>query len=64
MQPAATSSLIHNFVWGWAAEWGFFILEVATALLYSPSWDPLRPRTHLPIPDACLEKADSRQCGP
>lgn len=47
VQPAATSSLIHNFVWGWAAEWGFFILEVATALLYWKTWDKVRPRTHL-----------------
>lgn len=47
VQPAATSSLIHNFVWGWAAEWGFFILEVATALLYYATWDKVRPRTHL-----------------
>ena len=49
VQPAATSSLIHNFVWGWAAEWGFFILEVATALLYYATWDKVRPRTHLLI---------------
>ena len=34
VQPAATSALIHNYVWGWAAEWGFFILGVVTALLY------------------------------
>ena len=47
VQPAATSVLIHNFVWGWAAEWGFFILEVATALLYYATWDKVRPRTHL-----------------
>ncbi len=49
VQPAATSTLIHNFVWGWAAEWGFFILEVATALLYYATWDKVRPRTHLLI---------------
>ncbi|MBL0313446.1 MAG: cytochrome ubiquinol oxidase subunit I [Holophagaceae bacterium] len=49
VQPAATSALIHNYVWGWAAEWGFFILEVATALLYYATWDKVRPRTHLLI---------------
>ena len=49
VNPAATSMLIHNFVWGWAAEWGFFILEVATALLYYATWDKVRPRTHLLI---------------
>ncbi len=35
VQPAATSALIHNFVWGWAIEYAFFILEVATALARS-----------------------------
>lgn len=49
VQPAATSMLIHNFVWAWAAEWGFFILEVAMALLYYATWDKVRPRTHLLI---------------
>ncbi len=47
IQPAATSALIHIFVWGWAIEWVFFILEVATALAYSATWDRVRPRTHL-----------------
>ncbi len=45
--PAATSALIHTFVWGWATEWAFFILEVATALAYYATWDRVRPRTHL-----------------
>ena len=49
VQPVATSALIHNYVWGWAAEWGFFILEVATALLYFATWEKVRPRTHLVI---------------
>jgi len=49
VQPAATSALIHNYVWGWAAEWGFFILEVVMALLYYATWDKVRPRTHLLI---------------
>ena len=49
VQPVATSALIHNYVWGWAAEWAFFILEVVTALLYYATWDKVRPRTHLVI---------------
>ena len=49
VQPAATSALIHNYVWGWAAEWGFFILEVAMALAYYATWDTIRPRAHLLI---------------
>jgi cytochrome d ubiquinol oxidase subunit I len=49
VQPAATSALIHNYVWGWAAEWAFFILEVVTALAYYATWEKVRPRTHLVI---------------
>jgi mono/diheme cytochrome c family protein len=49
VQPAATSALIHNFVWGWAAEWAFFLLEVVTALLYFATWDRVSPKTHLVI---------------
>lgn len=47
VHPAATSALIHNFVWAWAIEWVFFILEVATALAYYATWERVRPRTHL-----------------
>lgn len=47
LQPAATSALIHSFVWAWATEWVFFILEVATALAYYATWEKVRPRTHL-----------------
>lgn len=47
VHPAATSSLVHNFVWAWAAEWAFFLLEVVTALLYYATWGKVRPRTHL-----------------
>ena len=32
VNPAATSSLIHNYVFGWAIEWVFFVGEI-TALL-------------------------------
>lgn len=47
LHPVATSALIHTYVWGWATEWVFFILEVATALAYFYTWDKVRPRTHL-----------------
>ena len=49
VQPAATSTLIHTFVWGWAIEWVFFILEVATALAYYATWEKVRARTHLTL---------------
>jgi len=28
--PLATSTLIHNFVWFWASEWVFFVIEIVT----------------------------------
>jgi cytochrome d ubiquinol oxidase subunit I len=49
VQPAAVASLIHNFVWGWAIEWVFFIVEMAAALLYVGTWDHVSRRTHLAI---------------
>lgn len=47
IHPTATSALIRTFVWGWAIEWVFFILEVATAVAYVATWNKVRPRTHL-----------------
>ena len=49
VHPAAVASLIHNFVWGWAIEWVFFIVEMAAALLYVGTWDRVPRRTHLAI---------------
>jgi hypothetical protein len=34
VQPAATSTLIHTFVFGWAIEWVFFVGEIAALLIY------------------------------
>ena len=47
VHPAATSALIHTFVWVWAIEWAFFLLEVVTALAYFATWDRVSKRTHL-----------------
>jgi mono/diheme cytochrome c family protein/cytochrome bd-type quinol oxidase subunit 1 len=47
IQPSATSSLIHAYVWGWAMEWVFFFLEITAALLYLYGWDKLPPKRHL-----------------
>jgi cytochrome bd-type quinol oxidase subunit 1 len=46
VHPRATSTLIHNFVWGWAIEWAFFIVEIATALVYWQTWNRISARTH------------------
>jgi mono/diheme cytochrome c family protein len=47
--PAATSSLIHLFVWGWATEWVLFLVEIAAAIAYYSTWDRVSRRVHLAI---------------
>ena len=47
VHPAATSELIHNFVWGWATEWDFFVIEIVAVLLYYYTWGRVSERTHL-----------------
>ncbi len=49
VHPAATSSLINTFVWGWAIEWTFFLTEIAAAMVYYYGWDRLTARTHLAV---------------
>jgi cytochrome bd-type quinol oxidase subunit 1 len=39
--PRATSILIHNFVWGWAAEWALFAVEIAAGYVYYYGFDRL-----------------------
>ncbi len=41
VNPAGTSSLIHNFVFGWAIEWVFFLGEIVSLLLYHYYFDKL-----------------------
>jgi len=47
--PEATSALIHNFVFGWAIEWVFFIVELTTAAVYYYTWDRIDPKLHLKV---------------
>jgi mono/diheme cytochrome c family protein len=49
LNPAATEVLIHNFVWGWAIEWTFFIVEICAAILYYYGWRFMSARNHLAI---------------
>lgn len=49
LNPAATELLIHNFVWGWAVEWTFFVVEIAASLIYFYSWKSMSARNHLVI---------------
>ncbi len=47
--PEATSTLIHNFVFGWAIEWVFFMVELITAAVYYYTWDKIDPKLHLKV---------------
>jgi cytochrome bd-type quinol oxidase subunit 1 len=47
--PEATSTLIHNFVFGWAMEWVFFMIELATVAVYYYTWDRIDPKLHLKV---------------
>lgn len=49
VNPEATATLIHVFVWGWAIEWVFFIVEIAAAFIYYYGWDRMDPKTHLTV---------------
>ena len=47
--PEATSTLIHNFVFGWAMEWVFFIVELTTIAVYYYTWGRIDPKLHLKV---------------
>ncbi|MBI2001165.1 MAG: cytochrome ubiquinol oxidase subunit I [candidate division NC10 bacterium] len=49
VSPAATSTLIHVFVWVWAMEWVAFFTEIAAAFVYYYGWDRLSRPTHLAV---------------
>ncbi len=47
--PEATSALIHNFVFGWAMEWVFFIVELSAAAVYYYTWGRVSDELHLKV---------------
>jgi len=47
ISPGAISALIHSYVWGWAIEWVFFVLEIVAALVYYTTWNRISKRAHL-----------------
>ncbi|MCS6774921.1 MAG: cytochrome ubiquinol oxidase subunit I [Chloroherpetonaceae bacterium] len=49
VHPEATSTLIHNFVFGWAIEWVFFVVELAAAAVYYYSWNRIPRDLHLKV---------------
>lgn len=49
LAPGATLTLIHNFAFGWATEWVFFLGEIVTLLVYYYTFRTMEPRTHLTV---------------
>lgn len=47
LNPAATSILIHTFVFAWAAEWVFFLIEIVALFLYYYTFGRMNHRRHL-----------------
>ncbi|MEE4270909.1 MAG: cytochrome ubiquinol oxidase subunit I [Thermoanaerobaculales bacterium] len=47
ISPGAISALIHTYVWGWAIEWVFFVLEIVAALVYYTTWDKISKGAHV-----------------
>ena len=45
--PLATQVLIRTFVFGWAIEYVFFLLEIVSAFVFYYYWDRLPRRVHL-----------------
>src|SRR5450756_136266 len=44
--PLATETLIHTFVFGWAMEYVFFVLEIVAGFIFFYYWGRLAPSTH------------------
>ena len=47
--PLATEKLIRMFVFGWAIEWVFFIVEICAAFIAYYFWTKLPEKTHIVI---------------
>ena len=47
--PRAISALIHNYVWGWATEWVFFIIEIVAIYAYYYTLNRVSPQHHIRI---------------
>ncbi len=46
VQPGGTSLLIHQFVFAWAAEWVFFLIEIVAISVYLYSFERMAPTIH------------------
>jgi mono/diheme cytochrome c family protein len=47
ISPGAISALIHTYVWGWAMEWVFLVVEIVAALIYATTWGRISRAAHL-----------------
>lgn len=47
VSPGATSALIHIFVFGWAAEWVFFLAEIIALFIYFYTFGKMDRKNHL-----------------
>ncbi|MDR7497787.1 MAG: cytochrome ubiquinol oxidase subunit I, partial [Armatimonadota bacterium] len=47
--PLATEVLIQTFVFGWAMEYVFFVLEIVSAFIFYYFWGRLPQRTHVTV---------------
>jgi len=47
--PLATETLIHAFVFAWAVEWVFFLVELVAAFVFYYCWGRLDRRTHVVV---------------
>lgn len=49
LAPQATITLIHQFVFGWAAEWVCFLGEIIALIIYYYTWETMNRRDHVTI---------------
>ena len=49
LSPAATSVLIHHFVFGFAAEWVFFLIEIVALFIYYYTFGRMEDKKHVTI---------------
>lgn len=47
--PRGISALIHNFVWGWSAEWVFFVIEVVGVYVMVYMVDKIDLRSYVKV---------------
>jgi cytochrome bd-type quinol oxidase subunit 1 len=47
--PEATKFLIRLFLWFWACEYVFFLVELVAGYVYYYMWDRLSPKTHVAV---------------